>query len=854
MANFLYNLGLGSFMESDEDMNSLLALIVTEGEILSGYGNTAYINYHFGGAQLIARMITKESGQGGEIVGLDTHGSGKCVWEVRLSSININPKDADETQRVCVLKRVEDGSGMVVAHIVNANVLPSFLEDDIVKLQMIGFGVVINFFATEDEYAESCDKLPNGGKILLSDGMIMPNGFLYNHDPERAEEEKDYSTDAYALIRGTVKDIIWGMLSLPGGEPEKGYIRCFIDTQYGELELVFSPEQVNKSELDKMETGSIISGIFVLSGDAGIYEYDNGVIYDEEHNLRVLRYCFIEGNAERTRSVFNNDAVYDSKSSNKQIAGNDGIINYLQYVIDSNSSEENQYFAHMAKIISIDDNSDESPEYAVGKRCIVLAKENPTKYESIAFIDVDDNGKITKLSFSIDPRYHFCIDELPKPPSVFDDIELPNNVYVPMINRARFHGLLDESIADTDITELFSDYRAYCFNTEQMLKFLEKIDEPEKEKMLQNIFGYLFAKETERYINEVRKQGRSGLTVNYTPEHALAGEIYSELSEEEHLLLRNLMDLGKQFYKDYIFFVKKNENAAAVCDDVLDQALITAQRIGYLHGEKFLDRLNSIQNIKDYSENPKKVEVGEKEYGADVKVYEQQIIEITNALLSIPADFITARYLLAKYKLPSMILSVIACKIGSECFCEGSDVEGGDLELTETEMNSYYLYDILQLLIDYRMNPNDVVGKNGNEDNIMMAMQYVDYKDMGLKCMALLLENGGDVHTKVDSETIIGDAIFDAFFAITERSDSPANLVPQSIKWMLTLVAHDEKTNTDTEFIIMKNGYTPEFVKTPENYYCEVEWELRKGSINSKKPPYIFVYDKNNGMEVAEIL
>jgi len=145
------------------------------------------------------------------------------------------------------------------------------------------------------------------------------------------------------------------------------------------------------------------------------------------------------------------------------------------------------------------------------------------------------------------------------------------------------------------------------------------------------------------------------------------------------------------------------------------------------------------------------------------------------------------------------------------------------------------------------MNPNDVVGTKYWEDNIMWSMQYVDYEDVGSKCISLLLENGGDVNTVIENVSVIGDIITKVFFDLSECQES------YRIPHMITYIAYDEETNTDTDFIKMKNGYTPEFLKVQNNYRWDVEFISR-----ADQGPYdkaiIHIFDRTNGIEVAEIL
>ena len=75
-----------------------------------------------------------------------------------------------------------------------------------------------------------------------------------------------------------------------GKEKHNAYIRCIIGTQYGDLELVHTIDQVAEEQRCNIKAGAIVSGAFVLSGDAAIYEYEKGMVLDAEHDLRLLRF------------------------------------------------------------------------------------------------------------------------------------------------------------------------------------------------------------------------------------------------------------------------------------------------------------------------------------------------------------------------------------------------------------------------------------------------------------------------------------------------------------------------------------------------------------------------------------
>lgn len=411
MPNFIKNLGLEALTETDDDAMRFMAVVAQEGKPIEGYYGLPYFNMHFGDAQFVLRTEKNTEEEGLRVTGMDTHSSGNCIWKARLSGMPLNPRNAEKTQHKCGLTRAKDGSGFAVVHIVNADVLPSFLEDDEVTLQMVAFPVLINYYADEDEYTDSQPEEENGDKWLVADGSIMPTGLLINRTPENREADDHPEMDDYTLIRGTVKAAYWGVTEF-GDDKQNTYIRSIIETQFGDLELIHTREQVAEGQRKNIKIGCTVSGVFILSGDAAIYAYEEGIVRDEEHDLRALRYAFVKGEAERLGSILADDALYISDAAKNTYGGKNAIIEHMSYVSERTGPK---YLAQMAVITSVDegDGASAPPAYAIGKRCVVLSEEREDNYVSIAFIEVDAEGYITKMTVSTDRRYRFKCD--PKP-------------------------------------------------------------------------------------------------------------------------------------------------------------------------------------------------------------------------------------------------------------------------------------------------------------------------------------------------------------------------------------------------------------------------------------------------------
>lgn len=395
-----------SFLEEEETFGDLMGFVARNGKPIVGYYGTPYFSHKFGSVELILRTARCKDGEGLEALGMDSHASGKAVWEVRLSSMNIQPRDADLLERRIVATHSNGNSGMVVVNLVNADVLPGFAEGDLVKMQVVGLPKIIRYYPDEKAYTEDQASTVNGKKVVLHEGSVFPSGLMQNRNPDSPNFESDERLDDIVHIRGTVKELYYGTFEMDGVK-ENTFISCFIDTSFGPLEIDHCIAQVDKAQQKNIRVGAVVDFHGIISGDVAIYEYENGLIRDEAHDLAVLRYAFTGGDMERLRSILAEDAIYCAEYYNECYKGPDAIIARLKLVQESHLQ---QYFAHWATIASVDESAGPAA-YGIGKRCLVLASEEENQYESIVFIDTDDDGNIIRIITSIDPKYQFVIQK-----------------------------------------------------------------------------------------------------------------------------------------------------------------------------------------------------------------------------------------------------------------------------------------------------------------------------------------------------------------------------------------------------------------------------------------------------------
>lgn len=580
MANMLANFGLEFLEETDNVLMGFVGHIAEEGKAVQNYYGCPYFFLPMGNSEFWLKTQKKDE-KNYTIDGFDTHCGNTCVWEVVHSGFDITPKDMSKLGKVILFNYGEKPGGLIPIEVLTADVLPSLMKDDKVKIQVTALPLDINYFKDEDAYSDSLPKDENGKTWGIATGSLMPISFLYNHAPDRYEQGKDYESDLFVQFTAVVERVYHGLFEL-NGEKHKTFIRCFADTQYGKLEFDHTLDQVPEEQRENICEGAIISGTCILSGDVAIYDYEKGVVKDFTNNLRLLRYTLEGGDPERLKCVLAEEATLISDVDGSKQTGAQEIIERFAALREQLGSKSNTFYA------TITDVDDENLRYSVGTRCIAIADSETGGYKAIAFLFVDEDGLIARIEISTDERYHFQVDQPEQIKTPLDDINVPDSVFEPIILRARFEGIIDCDLDESEITSHIEDYYSFEENAQRMLDALQEKPQEDVEHAFANIFGYLFAKAIEVTVNNMKDNPelKPRNTASFYPSEAFAGEISSSLSQQEHIALERAMKLGTQFYRDFKGYIQLTDAGEDRFVELFKQAAVVVQRLGQLYTER----------------------------------------------------------------------------------------------------------------------------------------------------------------------------------------------------------------------------------------------------------------------------
>lgn len=441
MAEFLENVGLAE-IQKDRDALARFLYVAHEDaqKTIRGYSGLDYTYYKCGSVEIWERIKPLKEGQW-KMTGFDVHCSGHCVWDMVCGSIDLSHEDELPHKRTHFFRGPSERKTMgIPIEVINADVLPSLSRGEYVKMQVIAFPLRFKYYKDEQAYIADQPKGSDGNTIVLGEGALVPFQYVMNHRINRDASKKDLGkSDRLVTFRAKVERFPLGELEVDG-ELVPAFAVCCAQTKYGPLEFVHAFDEVPEEDRKWIRAGCIISGVAVLSADVAIFEHGHGIIKDFEHNLTLLRSAFEGGDPERLRPVLAPDVTYHKDIYDRSYAGTEEVIDIFHQAQEQQRKTKLKYRTRYAHIVEVKESAPEFTErlqtdvqfigksdeefstlvlekpaweYPVGTRCLILFANDHDGPESIAFLEVNNEGCITYIRTSTDSRYRFQYDSPP---------------------------------------------------------------------------------------------------------------------------------------------------------------------------------------------------------------------------------------------------------------------------------------------------------------------------------------------------------------------------------------------------------------------------------------------------------
>lgn len=416
----------------DERTHSLVQLLeraYKEGTHYRNYYGTDYINLWFKSKGVFVsgnriadgndfQLILDTVREAGELRadGYDMHETGDCEVELMIVQEYKSVLKRSKTRKQLLMKSKENGNNLLFVDVLNADIIPSFLPGDVLKLQLAGIAEEVHYFKDEEEYKKYAQE---NNQTYLEDGELLSEGWLVNECSNLDESEKRPQFSDLVRVRGKVEYGYINEIEYNSEGDLTSYNHFWIETKIGSLDIVHSYEQVTNKDLKIIDRGSIFVGLVRLQGDAMNDEYENGMVLNEINNLKALRYAIYTNQPDRISSFVREDVVLDhgkldltNKDANEydiektgQTVLQEGLIT-LKSMIGLYNEEVEGCRTYIASIVK----SPEKPEFEQGRNCIFFSGEKRNQSDIIILIDCDNEGMISRIYFRDNYEYTLSAD------------------------------------------------------------------------------------------------------------------------------------------------------------------------------------------------------------------------------------------------------------------------------------------------------------------------------------------------------------------------------------------------------------------------------------------------------------
>lgn len=373
---------------TEQEVRGWIGDSILTGKRFEGYSEDEHFWGEYGAVDLYAdvHMAESEDDQK-EIYAANIQVCGQCRWTIEMSDLHTGGEEKEQATKLVWASHV-DHEGMVPIHILNADILPGFLEGDRAEVQMTAFAMEVKYFEDDDHrieayplVTESAIEELNGKHLAPEPNTIIPIGLLCGERNSDGLLEIDSSTADVVTISGTIERISVHRVEFHE-ELMSRFLITRVNTNMGDIDIVHSLGSVAEEDRQWLEEGRVIAVTAALFADPIVGAHEKGLVIDRDNNLTALRYAMINGNAARLNKILAPDVVYESINLKAPIVGRDPVMEYLDYV-----------HAHTA----VDYGSDYAYLNAGEERVIRLIDNETDEVIGIVRIELDEQDLISRI-------------------------------------------------------------------------------------------------------------------------------------------------------------------------------------------------------------------------------------------------------------------------------------------------------------------------------------------------------------------------------------------------------------------------------------------------------------------------
>lgn len=403
--------GIRDFIKSKEEYMRFLTYMIPKAKRCPAYSGE-YLNYYMKSVQF-CMPAQKEDGVNYNINYADTHNTDTKIWTCKIKKAV--KSNRDDPMSKCVFVSNLNDKGHAIVELINSDVLPCYDEGEVIQFQVVAKAVSAKYYESEDQYvdAESVNiqsekHESEHDRIVQEIDSVLPVGYLnWEEAEEKGVSAEEYlSTVMVARVVGkakafAVKDVVFE------GKLMNQYVSCLIDTPFGELPIVHTFEEVPKEYHENLKVGSIVSAMCFMSGDVLIYDHKDGLILDEENNLKLFKSAFNgRGRWNRLYPVLAEDCHYVSDGSGIALKGREEIIRFLSERETVMNSPELTYHSCYG-ILTYPTCITSDLGHKSGEKIILLRQGETEKYDAVVFLHTREDGKVDDIHICKDNRYRF---------------------------------------------------------------------------------------------------------------------------------------------------------------------------------------------------------------------------------------------------------------------------------------------------------------------------------------------------------------------------------------------------------------------------------------------------------------